>query len=44
MEAADIRRAVWWAVGAFIATEVHPVSAGWGLLITAIAAVIGAIS
>jgi hypothetical protein len=44
MEAADIRKAVVWGVGAFILTEIHPVSVMTGLIITLIASVVGALN
>ena len=37
-----MRKAIIWGVGAFILTEIHPVSIMTGLIITLIASVLGA--
>jgi hypothetical protein len=44
METAEIRKAIVWGCGAFILTEIHPVSIMTGLIITLIASVIGALN
>jgi hypothetical protein len=44
METAEIRKAIVWGCGAFILTEIHPVSIMTGLIITLIASVVGALN
>jgi len=44
MEPSEIRKAVVWGVAAFILTVIHPVSVEAGLILTVIAAVIGALN
>jgi hypothetical protein len=44
METSEIRKAIVWGVGAFLVTEVHPVSVMTGLLLTLIASIVGALN
>jgi hypothetical protein len=44
MELRDLRKAVVWGCGAFILTEVHPVSVMTGLILTLIASIVGALN
>ena len=44
MEPAVIRKAIVWAVAAFLLTVIHPLSFKAGLAITIVAAIVGAIN
>jgi len=44
VELADIRKAVYWGVGALVVLNAHPTGLLWQLIITIVASVAGAIT